>query len=150
MKNLFNTSDVSEILNRIDKLNANSKNHWGKMNVAQMLAHCNASIETAAGKKIIKPVPFMMRMIGAMMKPGVLKEKQWGKNSPTDKSYIFPSGLNFDEEKLKLTSSLKQFSDGGAAKCTTHPHPFFGHFTPEQWALFQWKHIDHHLRQFGI
>lgn len=149
MKNLFNEADLSEMLERIDKLSTDTEKKWGKMNVSQMLAHCNKSIETAMGQNIIQRV-FIGRIIGTLMKKSVLSEKPFGKNSPTDKSYIFSPDLSFEVEKLKLTSSLKKFLEGGISNCTTHPHPFFGHFTPEQWALFQWKHLDHHFRQFGV
>lgn len=149
MNNLFNQSHVSEILERIEKLSPSSQRLWGKMNVSQMLAHCNVSMETATGQNSIKRV-FIGRIIGTMMKPKVLSEKPFGKNSPTDKSYIFKADLKFEEEKLKAITSIKKFYEGGTFKCTTHPHPFFGHFTPEQWAVFQWKHLDHHLRQFSV
>ena len=151
MKSLFNQSDVLEVLNRIEKLTPYSQGHWGRMEVDQMLAHCNVSMETAMGKTFIKRV-FIGRIIGTLMKTTVLSEKPFSKNSPTDKTYIFTgnNGLNFEEEKLKLIQSVNQFFEGGASKCTTHSHAFFGKFTPEQWAIFQWKHLDHHLRQFGI
>jgi hypothetical protein len=149
MNNLFNQPDVSEILQRIEKLTPGSKRLWGKMNVAQMLAHCNISMETAMGKNSIKRV-FIGRIIGTLIKPKVLSEKPFGKNSPTDKSYVFTGLLNFEEEKAKTLVSVKAFFEGGPAGCTTYPHPFFGNFTPEQWAVFQWKHLDHHLRQFGV
>lgn len=149
MHNLFTASDVSGIIERIEKLTASTQRQWGKMNVAQMAAHCNLSMETAMGKNVIKRV-FIGRIIGTLLKKKVLGEKPFGKNSPTDKSYIFPANLNFEEEKPKMIASIKQFYEGGPSKCTTHPHPFFGHFTPEQWAVFQWKHLDHHLRQFGV
>lgn len=97
MNNLFNQSDVSQILERIGKLTPGSQRQWGKMNVAQMLAHCNISIETALGKNIIKPL-FIGRIIGSFLKPKVLSEKPFGKNSPTDKSYIFKEDLKFEEE----------------------------------------------------
>jgi Protein of unknown function (DUF1569) len=135
MKNLFNQSDVSEILERIEKLTANSQRQWGKMNVAQMLAHCNVSVETAMGMNYIKPL-FIGRIIGSFLKPKVLGEKPFGKNSPTDKSYIFNADLKFEEERSKATASIKKFFEGGPSQCTTHPHPFFGKFTPEQWAVF--------------
>lgn len=151
MNNLFNQPDVSIIFKRIEKLTANSQRSWGKMNVEQMLAHCNVSIETAMGKNFIKRV-FIGRIIGTLMKPKVLSEKPFGKNSPTDKTYIFTDkhNLDFKEEKTKLIQSINQFFEGGASKCTTHPHPFFGQFTPDEWSVFQWKHLDHHLRQFGV
>ena len=151
MNNLFNQSDVAEVLSRIEKLNSGQQRHWGKMNVTQMLAHCNVSMETAMGKSFIKPI-FIGRIIGILLKPRVLSEKPFGRNSPTDKTYIFTgkNNLNFEEEKLKLQQSVNQFFEGGTSKCTVHPHPFFGKFTPDEWGIFTWKHLDHHLRQFGV
>lgn len=149
METLFHQPDVYNILQRIEKLTPGSERQWGKMNVAQMLAHCNVSMETAMGKNVIKRL-FIGRIIGTVLKKSVLSQKPFGKNSPTDKSYVFKSDVNFEEAKFKTIASVKQFFEGGPSKCTTHPHPFFGKFTPEQWAVFQWKHLDHHLRQFGV
>ncbi len=149
MNNLFNQPDVSQILQRIDKLTAGSQRQWGKMNAAQMLAHCNVSLETAMGGNFIKRL-FIGRIIGTLLKPMVLGAKPFRKNSPTDKSYIFKDDRNFEEERSKTKASVTKFFEGGSSGCTTHPHPFFGRFTPEEWAVFQWKHLDHHLRQFGV
>lgn len=151
MNNLFNQSDVKELLERIEKLTPNDQRLWGKMNVAQMLAHCNVSMETAMGKSFIKPI-FIGSIIGRFLKKTALSEKPFGKNSPTDKTYIFTDkyDLNFEEQKSNLQRAVKQFFEGGESKCTAHPHPFFGKFRPEQWGIFVWKHLDHHLRQFGV
>jgi len=149
MNTLFNKSDVSAILERIEKLTPGSQRQWGKMNAAQMLAHCNKSVETAMGLNSMKPL-FIGKIIGVFMKSKVIGEKPFGKNSPTDKSYIFPVNCEFEQEKSKATASISKFHEGGASQCTTDPHPFFGKFTPEEWAVFQWKHLDHHLRQFGV
>jgi hypothetical protein len=149
MSTLFNQSDVSAVLERINKLTPNSQRQWGKMNVGQMLAHCNVSLETAMGVNVVKRV-FIGRIIGPLLKPTVLGEKPFGKNSPTDKTYIFTGEHDFEEEKSKTIASVNKFFKGGHAGCTTYPHPFFGKFTPEQWGVFQWKHLDHHLRQFGV
>jgi hypothetical protein len=148
MNNLFSQSDISETLERINKLTPNSQRQWGKMNVSQMLAHCNVSLETAMGINFIKRL-FIGKIIGSFMKPKVLSKKPFTRNSPTDKSYIIKDDLDFEEEKSKVIGSIKKFYDGGPFGCTTLPHPFFGKFTPEEWAVFQWKHLDHHLRQFG-
>ena len=149
MKTLFNQADLAEIISRIERLSPNSQRQWGKMNVAQMLAHANASMETAIGVNTIKRL-FIGRIIGPLVKPMILGPKPFGKNSPTDKTYIFKGEHDFSTEKSKSIASIKKFAEGGLSKCTTHPHPFFGHFTPEQWGVFQWKHLDHHLRQFGV
>jgi len=137
------------MLERIEKLKPNTQRHWGKMNGAQMLAHCNRALETAMGMNKIKRV-FIGRIIGPLLKPRVLSEKIFARNSPTDKSYVFPDNLEFEQEKSKILASVKKFLEGGPSQCTTNPHPFFGRFTPEQWGIFEWKHLDHHLRQFGV
>lgn len=148
MKNLFNQSDISEILARIDKLTSTSQSQWGKMNVGQMLAHLNAALETAMGLNTPKRL-FIGRVLGPFVKPNYLSEKPLGKNAPTDKFYIFTDNRDFEKEKAKTIELIKQFFEGGASKCTTNHHSFFGKLTPEEWALSQWKHFDHHLRQFN-
>ncbi len=148
MNNLFNQSDVAGILARIGKLSPDSQKQWGKMNVSQMLAHCIVSLETAMGRNFPKRV-FMGRIIGRFMKPAIVGEKPLPKNSPTDKSYIITDNRDFEKEKAKVIELIKTFSAGGPSKCTTHPQAFFGKMTPQEYAIMQWKHFDHHLRQFG-
>jgi hypothetical protein len=148
MNNLYQPADVAALIRRIEQLRQDAPRQWGKMKVAQMLAHCNVSMETAMGQNQIKRL-FIGRILGTLLRPVVLGRKPFARNTPTDKSYIFKDDRVFEEEKAKLIAAVRKFAEGGPAQCTTHPHPFFGSFTPEQWAVFQWKHLDHHLRQFG-
>lgn len=148
MNNLFNQSDVSGILARIDKLSSNSQSQWGKMDVGQMLAHVNTALETALGLNTPKRL-FIGRIIGPLVKQNYLSGKPFGKNAPTDKFYIFSNNREFEKEKTKTIELITLFYEGGASKCTTNSHSFFGKLTPEQWAISQWKHFDHHLRQFS-
>jgi hypothetical protein len=150
MNNLFNPSDTTAILARIEKLTPTAQKQWGKMNVNQMLAHCNASLETAMGLHNPERLGFIGRFFGKLMKPKFFSEVPFPKNSATDKSYIIKGNPDFETEKTKVIQQIKAFSAGGPAKCTTHPQAFFGPLTPEEWALMQWKHFDHHLRQFGF
>jgi hypothetical protein len=147
--NLHNKSDVIEILSRIEKLSSSSENLWGIMNVEQMLSHLNAFLETSLGVNSPKRL-FIGTIIGKFFKARYIREKQFSKNSRTHKTYIFTDLRDFEIEKLRCVKLLNQFQKGGISKCTTKPHSFFGHLTPEEWAIVQWKHFDHHLRQFGV
>jgi hypothetical protein len=49
-----------------------------------------------------------------------------------------------------LRGLIDRFVASGPAGCTNHPHSFFGRLTPEEWAILMYKHLDHHLRQFGV
>jgi hypothetical protein len=148
MNNLYSQTDVDGILNRIEKLSPNAERHWGKMNAAQMLAHLNISLETAMGRNFPKRM-FVGKIIGGFLKKKILNENPIQKNAPTDKVYEFTDVRNFEEEKTKTLELVKTFYRDGPEKCAKYPHPFFGKFTPEEWAILQWKHFDHHLRQFG-
>ena len=54
------------------------------------------------------------------------------------------------KERDQLSGLIDKFAAGGAAGCTRNPHSFFGKMTPEEWAILMYKHLDHHLRQFGV
>ncbi|WP_413534135.1 DUF1569 domain-containing protein [Empedobacter brevis] len=149
MNNLYNWTDVEDILNRIEKLNPKAQRQWGKMTVNQMLAHLNISLETPLGLNFPKRA-FLGRVIGGIIIHKQLADKPLPKNSPTDLSYKIFDNPDFEKEKIKTIELVKTFYQNGAGKCSTHPHSFFGKLTPEQWAVLQWKHFDHHLRQFGV
>jgi len=150
MNNLFNASDTEGILTRLEKLGPDAQRQWGKMNVNQMLAHCNASLETAMGLNSPEKLNIFLRFIGKMLKGKYFGEKPFIKNSQTDPTYIITGNPDFQTEKDKVMSQIRGFSNGGHAKCTQQVHVFFGPLTPEEWAIMQWKHFDHHLRQFGL
>lgn len=150
MKSLFDNSALEEILNRISLLTSDSSSQWGKMNVAQMCTHCQG------------PINISLKKIGAAKKPGVFKrvlfsafksslynDKPWRKGLPTAKSMIIDDERDLNKEKERLISLIKEFH---LLKDQEHwdPHPVFGKFTKEQWGKMQYKHLDHHLRQFNV
>ena len=44
---------------------------------------------------------------------------------------------------------VDRFGVAGPSGLTSLPHPFFGPLSSEEWQALQWRHLDHHLRQFG-
>jgi Protein of unknown function (DUF1569) len=148
MKELFQPETVDEILTRIDKLNPAAARQWGKMNVAQMMAHCSAAMDMASGRAN-PPRMLIGRLIGGFVKPVYTNEKPFARNNPTAKSLVVADQRDFFREQEQLKLKVRQFHDGGEAKCTRHPHPFFGPLTPQDWSRGMYKHLDHHLRQFG-
>ncbi len=148
MKSLFDANDYAEIVSRIEKFQPNSPRLWGKMDASQMLAHCNGAMKIAVGDMKLKRI-FIGRLLGGIFKKKFLGEKPLDKNSPTAKQIVIIDEREFEKEKAELLSLVKRFHEGGEKKATTHPHSFFGHLTPKEWGTSQWKHLDHHLSQFG-
>lgn len=148
MKNLFEPETVDEVIARIDKLQPATQRQWGKMDVAQMMAHCSAALDMASGR-INPPRILIGRLIGSFVKPIYTNEKPLSRNSPTDKKLLVSDQREFLREQEQLKLKVRQFWEGAEAQCTRHAHPFFGALTPQEWSRGMYKHLDHHLRQFG-
>ena len=148
MKNLFEPEAAEEVISRIDNLRPTSARQWGKMGPAQMLAHCSIAMDMALGK-LNPPRMFAGRLIGPLFKSIYTNEKPFGKNAPTAETLVVADSRDFAREQEQLKVKIRQFSEGGEARCTRHPHPFFGLLSPEAWSRGMYKHLDHHLRQFG-
>ena len=149
MKNLFQSDALKEIQQRIEKLQPDSRRLWGKMEVAQMLAHCSATMEVAVGEKT-PPRMFIGRILGPLFKPSFTNDKPFSKGGPTDKSFLVIDQRNFEKEKSRLLELITQFASGGPEKVTKSPHSFFGKMTAIEWSTGMYKHLDHHLKQFGV
>jgi Protein of unknown function (DUF1569) len=148
MKTLFEQEGFDEVMNRVDRLHAASPRQWGKMDAPQMMAHCSAALDMAAGRAN-PPRIFIGRLIAPFFKAIYTNEKPFPQNSPTDKALVVADARDFAREREQLKIKLRQFHEGGEARCTRHPHPFFGDLTPHAWGRGMYKHMDHHLRQFG-
>jgi hypothetical protein len=151
IKNLFDAPVANQVKARLGKLEPRSERRWGKMTSSQMLAHCSVSMQWAVGEVVPDKGALPARLMGRLIKPLVFRnEDPLRRNSPTAKSLIVADERDFARERERLSDLIDKFVAGGAAACTKNPHSFFGKMTPEEWAILMYKHLDHHLRQFGV
>ena len=146
IKNLFDRAIKEEIITRINKLTPQSQSQWGKMDVAQMLAHCQMPLGVATGDHKLKG-SFFLRLIGPVFKKQLYNDKPFKRDLPTDKSFKIADTRDFEKEKEILIRMITDFSE---TTMSGEAHPFFGKLSKEQWSKGTWKHLDHHLRQFGV
>ncbi len=149
METLFEASRVDEVKKRLEHVRPDSQRVWGKMSPGQMLAHCSAGLEMAMGQ-IRPPRALVGRIIGPAIKRVALRDKEpMRRNSPTARELVMTDDRDFAMEQGRLGQLIDRFTAAGPAACTSHPHAFFGPLTPDEWAILMYKHLDHHLRQFG-
>ena len=150
MESIFSDSGVANVVQRIDKLSPEAQAQWGKMNVSQMLAHCQAPLNVGLGSHKLGKYNFILRAIGRIVKNNLVKdEKPFKRSQPTDKTFVVADTKDFEQEKSRLKDAISKFSAAGKAGKLVGTHPFFGVLKHEEWDKMQWKHLDHHLRQFG-
>ncbi len=150
MKNVFDPNDVKEILGRIDKLSPAAQPQWGKMNVAQMLAHCNVTYEMAYETKHPKPNPVVRLLLKLFVKQAVVSEKPYGHNGRTAPAFVITDQKNFAAEKGRLVGYINRTLDLGGRHFDNRESLSFGALSTAEWNNMLYKHLDHHLRQFGV
>lgn len=148
-KSLYSSKVYQECLERIEKLTPESLPQWGKMNVAQMLAHCAEIIEVANGKAL-KNTPWFAKLFKGMIRKMVLSDKPYPKNSKTHPQYLPTTVHDFTTEKKRLLDVLSEFIGQDKATAEQIIHPLLGKMSYEEkgWAMY--KHLNHHLEQFGV
>jgi Protein of unknown function (DUF1569) len=149
VKNLFDAESARALRARLAALPGNAAPQWGRMTPAQAVAHCALGLEMAVGDRV-PPRMLIGRLIGGFIKPKALgDDAPMRRNSPTVPAMVMTDDHDLNAERVRLDALIARFAAGGPAVCTTKPHSFFGPMTPDEWAILMYKHLDHHLRQFG-
>ena len=149
MPSLFEPAAKQAILERLSKLGQQASRQWGKMDAAQMMAHCSVAMEAATGDKPLKQ-RFVGRVFAPFVKKSLVKgDKSFPRNSPTDPTFVMANAKDFAREKDYLTNLINRFCAAGPEHAGKHTHSFFGRLTGDDWGVVMYKHLDHHLRQFG-
>lgn len=149
MKSLFNEEEYQEIRQRVERLQADNTRQWGKMTIAQMLAHCSIGFEKAIGKLPFEDKSnFIMRTLVKRIVLHAVKKGDLGKNQQTFPEFAITEDKDFDTEKKRLLENIDAFYQHGE-KNEIGRHPYFGNFSKDNWGALQYLHTHHHLTQFS-
>lgn len=150
MKNIFDKEITNEVINRIDALTSKSQANWGKMSVSQMLAHCSVTYEMIYTDKHPKPNGFVKMMLKLFVKNAVVSEKPYSKNGRTAPQFIIDVDRQFETEKKRLVDFILKTQELGGDYFQGKESHSFGKLTTTEWNNSFYKHLDHHLTQFGV
>jgi hypothetical protein len=148
-KNLLNHSSANYIIARIEKLENESKALWGEMNPTEMLAHCNSCnkqiFEENRTQSSTNIKQHFLRILALYIAPnftkGRISEERHDTKGKIDK-------LEFQTQKDLFKVLINKFPQN--TDTLTLTHPAFGNISTNEWGIAAYKHMDHHLRQFGI
>ena len=147
MKSFFNSGVYDEIISRVNQLNEDTPALWGRMNPAQMMHHCQMPLHIILEKNDYGVKPNWL--INLLFKKSMYSDKLWRKNMPTAKGFAVKGDHDFNNEKEELLNLLTELNRH-KNRTEWQDHPAFGKLTKDQWGKMQYKHLDHHLRQFGV
>jgi len=150
LKNIFKQDETDTIINRINALSPNTSAKWGKMNAAQMLAHCSVTYELVYEKKHPQPNFLMQAMLKLFLKKIVTSEIPYKKNIQTGPAFLMKGEKDFEVEKQRLINYILQTQQLGEAHFDKKNSHSFGVLNIEEWNNMFYKHLHHHLSQFGV
>ena len=151
MDNIFEIEVTNKIIERINQLTNSSKAKWGTMSVSQALAHCNVTYQMIYDTDKQQPVTgFKKFILKLLVKPIVVGEKPYKNNGRTAPEFIISSEKDFEKEKTSLVSNIKKTQELGSSHFEGKESNSFGALTASQWNNMFVKHLDHHLKQFGV
>jgi Protein of unknown function (DUF1569) len=150
LPNIFNKEVADTVISRINKLTPETQPGWGKMNVAQMMAHCNVTYEMIYTNKHPKPNFIMGLVLKAFVKNVVVTEKPYKRNSQTAPAFLITDERIFAVEKERLINYINETQQLGANHFEGKESNSFGKLNSTEWNNMLYKHLDHHLTQFGV
>ena len=150
MKTIFNQQESEGLVERIDILSKENSAQWGKMNAYQMIKHCIESENMYLGNVKLKRL-FIGKLFGKMALKGMVNDdRPLGHGKPTHPTFKITGNGKVEELKEEWIELIKQYNVRSEDNFRDFEHPFFGKMTKQQLGVSVFKHIDHHLRQFGV
>lgn len=151
LPNIFNKEVSSEVVQRINQLSPDHVPTWGKMNVSQMLAHCNVTYEMVYEEdKHPKPGFFMKLIMKNFVKKIVTSETPFKRSSQTAPPFIITDSRDFEAEKQRLILHIEKTREFGETYFDQKESHSLGKLNKTEWNNMFYKHLDHHLTQFGV
>lgn len=149
MKNLYDADVYRETVTRVNGLGADTIPAWGDMTAAQMMAHCAEVVEVFLGTKPLENTPFVARLFKGVIRKMVLSAKPYPHGIRTHPQYLVRDDRVFAAEQRRLLADLETFFNEDKEKAARIEHAMFGAMTPTERGEAMYKHLDHHLSQFG-
>ncbi|TAG56829.1 MAG: DUF1569 domain-containing protein [Cytophagales bacterium] len=150
LPSVFEKEVCDNFIARIHLLTPQTQPLWGKMDATKMLAHCNVTYEMVFENKHSKPNFLIKIILKAFVKDKVTNEIEYAKNSGTAPEFIIKDDRNFEIEKSRLINYITKTQSLGKSNFEGKESLSFGVLDGNQWNNMFYKHLDHHLNQFGI
>ncbi|MCF8319151.1 MAG: DUF1569 domain-containing protein [Sphingobacteriaceae bacterium] len=147
---IYEQKTVEALAQRIGKLSKLSSANWGKMNVAQMLAHCCIPYEQIFGERNDRISGIMKFLMRYVFKKSMVNEVPYKQSLPTAPFFIMADDKDFEKEQKRLLNYIHKCQQLGADDLVKQKHQSLGMLSAIEWNNLLYKHLDHHLRQFDV
>ncbi len=137
------------ILDRLEALTPEHPRLWGRMKPVQLLPHLAGGLRLALGERKLEASP-PGPVRGALLRYLAIHCLPWpkGKIQSPPGAFGTPS-LGWNRDRDVVAELIERFATTPPGRLAD-AHPSFGRMRPRDWDVLQYRHLDHHLRQFGV
>lgn len=148
LPDVFEPAVTAALRTRIESLTPGTRALWGKMSVDQMLAHCTTIYRQTLGE--VGGGPWLLRAFArTFFKTSIVGDKPFARNLPTPQNFRVSDPRDFARERARLLDLVARLHGEGAPAFEGRAHVTWGPLSAREWSNLYYKHLDHHLRQFG-
>lgn len=145
MPTLLRPADREAILQRLRRLQPSAAARWGSLTAPKMICHLADQLRVSVGEVPVQRIDTLPRrtllkwlVVYSPLKPPPGKIQ-------TAPEMLATAPASWSEDLAQVERLVERL----AATPTAAVHPFFGPLRHGGWGRLGWKHMDHHLRQFG-
>jgi hypothetical protein len=150
-RSLSTPGAVDDLIDRLRRLTPETSRRWGTMTAHEMLCHLADSFRGVMGERSISTLPASALRRNVTRLIALHAPLRWPRGIPTrpevDPKREGTRPTAFDADRDDVISLLRRFA-APAARCDEHP--VFGAMSRSDWLIWGYRHLDHHLRQFGV
>jgi len=147
MRSLFEAGARDAITDRLRTLTPESPRQWGRLRGDEMLCHLADQLRMALGgiPTAAPAGPLRYRPIRYLM----IHVLPWPKGRAKGPAEAFTTApADWENDREQVIELVREF--GGRSPSGDWPsNPIFGSLSGHDWGVLSYRHLDHHLRQFG-
>jgi len=144
--NLLVETDRKALLERLRRIEPETPRVWGTMTAHQMICHVSDQLRVALGdvesrdRGTFLHKTLVRWIVVRLPIPAPKGKIQTVPEMLTSRPATWDDDVRALEELVERVVAAESFS----------PHPVFGRLSRQEWGILGAKHMDHHLRQFGV
>jgi hypothetical protein len=147
-RTIFDPTSRNQLLERIARLRPDSERRWGRMTPNEMMCHLEDSMSCATGETPARPRKSFLS--NPVVRTLIIHYVPW----PKGKAQTVPEMLatrpsEFEADRQRLSERVRKAGERGP-NAPWAVHPAFGQMSGRDYGVLIYRHVDHHLRQFGV
>jgi len=147
MRTIWEAPRQQEIRERVARLSPENRAAWGRMSAPQMVCHLTDSLKMALGDLPCATKKLPIRY--PPLKQFIIYVAPFPKSAPTAPELLARPPATWQADVAELQALVDRLVARGREATPWPEHPAFGKLSRRAWGVLTYRHIDHHLRQFG-